>query len=94
MATTNKQRIRAARQDELREKLRAGGHLQQIAKNIKEIQELKPSDTAQFTVNKLKIATELQLRLVNKYLPDLKAMELTGEGGGPMQFEEWLEALE
>ena len=47
--------------------------------NIAKIEKLKASDTSAFELNKLKIATELRFRLINKYLPDLKAMELTGE---------------
>lgn len=35
-----------------------------------------------FEINKLKIVNEQRLKLINKYLPDLKSTELTGEGGG------------
>lgn len=85
MAKTNKQNIRAVRQDELRAKLAAGGHLQYAIENIEKIEALKYSvKTAlkrSFELSKYKIAAELRLRIVNKYLPDLKAMELTTETG-------------
>ncbi len=75
---------RAIRQEELRAKLSAGGHIEHAIKNIEKIQCLKPSDTSTFELNKLKVATELQLRLVAKYLPDLKSVEMTGEGGNEL----------
>jgi len=72
---------RAIRQEALREQLAAQGHVQHIIDNIEKIQnldnELESSD-----IHRLKTATELQLKLINKYLPDLKAVELTGQDGG------------
>jgi len=94
MAKTTKQNIRAKRQEDHRARLSEGQHLRYVIENIDKIQKLKPSKTSTFQLAKLKTATELSLRLVSKFLPDLKAMELTGEGGGPMQFEEWLDELD
>ena len=80
-----KTRIRAIRQEELREKLAAGGHLQQVIKNIQEINNLEVSDkTFKNSLDKLRASTDYQLKLVTKYLPDLKSTELTGEGGGAL----------
>jgi len=84
-SNTRASKNRAIRQEELRNKLAAGGHLQQVLKNITEIRKVRPGKNAAFKINKLKIATDLQLRLVNKYLPDLKSTELTGEGGGDIK---------
>lgn len=83
MAKTNKQNIRAVRQEELRAKLAAQGHLQHVIKNVKKIEKLNVrSKTFKNSLDKLTAATNIQLRLINKYLPDLKSTEVTGEGGG------------
>lgn len=82
MAKTRAQKTRAIRQEELRAKLEAGGHLQYAVENIKKIEELEPSDSFNQLLTKYKTAAELRLRMVNKYLPDLKSSEITGEGGG------------
>ena len=37
-----------------------------------------------------KHAADIHLKLINKYLPDLKAMELTGEGGGDIGIDQML----
>lgn len=85
---------RAIRQEDLRKKLSEGKHLKYAIDSIVKVEGLKPSDTSTQELAILKTAAELRLRLVSKYLPDLKAVEHTGDGGGPVQFEEWLEALE
>ena len=73
-----KTRIKSIRQDELRAKLSAGGHLQQVIKNIEEIKNLEVEEkTFKNSLDKLKAVTDYQLRLVTKYLPDLKSTELT-----------------
>lgn len=93
MAKTRAQENRAIRQEALREQLSAQGHVQHIIEICKELNtlttKLEPSD-----ITRKKIVIDTKLSLLKKYLPDLKAMELTGEAGGPMQFEEWLENLE
>lgn len=35
-------------------------------------------------LNAIKYATDARLRLINKYLPELKATEMTGEGGADL----------
>lgn len=103
MAKTRAQENRAIRQENLREWLSKKCTLQHLVDNILKIEELgltvedgldpKKSQQQAFMLNKLKVANEQRIKLLSKYLPDLKAMELTGEGGGPMQFEEWLDEL-
>lgn len=82
MAKTRAQTNRGIRQDALREQLSAQGHVQHIVDNIKNIEELD-IDGEHFnnSLNKLKVANEQRLKLVNKYLPELKATELTGGDG-------------
>ena len=79
-----KEANRAVRQETLREKLAAGAHLQLAIENIQNIEKLLPSDTFNQEHQKYKTAAELRLRLVNKYLPDLKNVEIANDGGGEL----------
>jgi hypothetical protein len=74
---------RKIRQDALREQLAGQGHVQQVIVNIEKIEAQGASMEAQ-ELNALKIANDQRLKLVNKYLPDLKATEITGEAGAPI----------
>lgn len=76
-------RNRQLRQESLRDLLSKGKHVEQVVKNVKDIEDLKDAlDTEQ--VNRLKIATDIRLKLINKYLPDLKNIEVAGDGGGDL----------
>jgi hypothetical protein len=105
--TVRETAMRAERQEDQRKKLVEGRHLQQAVVNIEKIEnleiEIEMSEAGdgdndlqvkQFTLNKLKIAADLRLKLVDKYLPNLKAIEHTGEGGGSIKIEDWLDQLE
>ncbi len=109
MAKTNAQNIRAARQEDHRARLSEGQHLRHVSENITKIESLevkmdggdkgdeinyKNLQLNQFTLSKLKTATELRMKLIDKYVPSLKAVEHTGEGGGAIKLEEWLDTLE
>ncbi len=71
---------RAIRQETLREQLSAKGlvqHVLEISEKLSnEEVELEP-----LQVQRLKHAADLQLKLISKYLPDLKGVELTGANG-------------
>ena len=77
---------RRIRQEALREQLSKQKHVEKVIDNIRKIESINPDDgnAAALELNILKTATELRLKLVNKYLPDLKATELTGEAGAPI----------
>lgn len=75
---------RRIRQEALREQLSNQGHVQHVVDNINKIEDLG-GDLDSNEVNRLKIATEQRLRLINKYLPDLKSSEITGEGGDAIE---------
>jgi hypothetical protein len=83
---TRAQANRKIRQDALREQLAGQKHIEQVIDNVRKIETLDPTNGADTTteLNILKTATELRLKLVNKYLPDLKATEITGEAGAPI----------
>lgn len=74
MAKTRAQKIRAVNQDELRVFLAEKNTVKQIIDNIEKIEELNPSNNDNFVkeLNKYKTANEQRIRLLNKYLPDLK----------------------
>ena len=78
---------RAERQAELREKINGEKQLKQVIENIEEIEnykidvkegeeiDYKVYQVADFNVKRLAKAAELRLKLFNKTLPDLKALE-------------------
>jgi len=84
MAETRAQLNRRIRQEALREQLSKQKHIEQVIENIKEIE--KP-DVDKDRVIALEKANNARMKLVNKYLPDLKLVdaEVTGEGGGPIE---------
>lgn len=75
---------RKIRQDALREQLAEQCRIQHIIDNIEKIEDLE-NDMDSLTVQRLKAANESRLKLLSKYLPDLKATEITGEGGDPIK---------
>lgn len=85
MAKTRAQQNRAIRQESLRELLAEQCRIQHIIDNIVKMEELDGSvEQDSFTLNKLKIANEQRMKLLNKYLPDLKNVELANDGGGQL----------
>ena len=75
---------RAIRQEALREQLSAQGHLQHVIDICEELNKLTvPMEATE--VNRKKIVIDTKLKLITKYLPDLKSTELTGPDGGPVQ---------
>lgn len=95
MAKTRAQENRAIRQDALREQLASQKHIEKVVDNIQQIEKLdfyqkggdgeidyKLCQANKFRLDALKAANEQRLKLINKYLPDLKSTEITGDGGG------------
>lgn len=80
--------MKANRQDDLRKRLSEGKHLQYAIESIVKIEKLKSSKTSSFQLQKLKVAAELRLRLVNKFLPDLRSTEITGDSDKPIAITE------
>lgn len=74
MAKTRQQRERGIRQDELRAYLAERGRLDYVFDNIEKIEQLDPETDQHFDkrLQQLKIANEQRIRLLNKYLPDMK----------------------
>ena len=80
---TRAQQNRKIRQDALREQLQAQGHLQHVVDNIGKLEELT-SELDSVEVQRLKAAVESRIKLMDKYLPSLKSVELTGDEDAPL----------
>lgn len=77
---THAQANKRVRQESLRELLRAQGHEQYILENIVKLEALQDELSAN-EIQRLSIATNKRLSLLNKYLPDMKAVEFTDPDG-------------
>ena len=77
------QRNKAIRQDALREQLSEQCRIQHIIKNIEKLEDLK-SDLEGNDILRIKSANDQRIKLLGKYLPDLKATEITGPDGGDL----------
>ena len=84
MAATRAAKIRAERQEALREMLSRKCTVEQVIEISSKIAELGGALDA-IQVSRLKAACDIKLRLISKYLPDVKAVEISGEGGGDLQ---------
>ena len=83
MAANSPAKMRAMRQESLRDLLSKQKHLEKAVDNIVKI-EKEGASMETNELNALKYATEARIKLLGKYLPDLKATEVTGEGGSDM----------
>lgn len=82
MAKTRAQENRAIRQEALREWLSEKCTAQHLIDNLNKIEQLDPADeTFRNQLDKHKVANEQRLKIMNKYLPDVRTVELTGEAG-------------
>lgn len=82
------QRNRAIRQDALREQLAEQCRVQHIVDNIKKFEDLDAELDAH-ELNRLKAANDQRIKLLNKYLPDLKQTELIGDENRPVGIRVW-----
>ena len=90
MAATRAQTNRVIRQEALREQLSKQKHVEKVIDNIKKIEQLDAnSENAKVQADIYRIANEQRLKLINKYLPDLRTTEITGDGGEPIDMK-WI----
>jgi len=66
------------RQEALREQLRSQGHLQHLVDLIEKVEDFKKHRLDANKIARLRLAMENRRYLINKYLPDLKAIEISG----------------
>jgi hypothetical protein len=77
-------RNKKVRQDALREQLSNKGLVQQVLEISDKIGDLS-QDIEKEKIDRLKIAADLKMKLVAKYLPDLKQTELIGDPDKPVE---------
>ena len=71
------------RQEALREQLSSQGHVQHVVDSIDKLEQLDEElDSTQ--VQRIRAAIDSRLKLVDKYLPSLKSVELTGDEDNPV----------
>jgi len=90
MAKTRAQLNKGIRQEALRQQLSAQGHVQHAVDITTKFE--KPLDKTD--ADRLKAKFDMHMRLVDKYLPSLKATEITGEDGGPVVTKTVIELIE
>jgi hypothetical protein len=83
VAKTKAQLNRQVRQEALREQLSQQGHEQYISEIIRNLSDPE-LEYDSLWVQRLKAAADLRLKLMAKYLPDLKTTEITGPDGGDL----------
>ena len=82
MAATNAAKNRKMRQDTLREYITERGSVQYLFDLIEKIEQLDPSsEVFPNDLAKHKAALDARIKMIGKYLPDLKSQEITGDGG-------------
>ena len=86
MAATRAAENRKIRQEALRDQLSSQKLVEKVIDNITKMEQQGAAMEGQ-ELQALKAATESRLKLINKYLPDLKAMELTGDPDSPLEFK-------
>ena len=83
VAKTKAQLNRQVRQEALRDQLSQQGHEQYISEIISNLSDPE-MEYDSLWVQRLKAAADLRLKLMAKYIPDLKSTELTGPEGGDL----------
>tara|TARA_R100000544_G_scaffold30278_1_gene16539 strand:- start:91 stop:399 length:309 start_codon:yes stop_codon:yes gene_type:complete len=79
-AAHDKHKNRAIRQEALRESLQAGGHIQHVLDICDELNDLSvPMENVE--VQRKKTVIDTKLKLISKYLPDTKSVELSNKDG-------------
>ena len=77
---TAKNKNRRVRQEALREQLSNQGHLQHVIDITDKLKDESKQIDSQM-VNRYKVVIDTKLKLIDKYIPSLKAVEHSGEGG-------------
>lgn len=90
--TIQKYKNKRIRQENLREQLAAQGHVQHVIDIIDELND--PNICMdQIDVQRKKIVIDSKIKIIGKYLPDLKAVEVEGNISSKSH-EDWLKDLE
>ena len=82
-SATAKAKNKRLRQDNLREQLAAQGHLNHVINIMNELNN-EANEIDPLMVDRKKFVINTKLKLINKYLPDLKSIELSGDEDSPV----------
>lgn len=77
---------RRIRQEALRDQLAAMGLVQHVVDTVKKLND-ETIEIEPLMVSRYKIVIDTQLKLITKYLPDLKQTELIGDPESPLEFK-------
>jgi len=81
------------RQEALREQLSNGGHIQHVIELASKLS--NPDSSLESTdIQRFKAAADIKLKLINKYLPDLKAVEHSGDTDNPISLKWAVEVVD
>jgi len=83
---THKQRNRATRQEALREQLALQKHEEKAVEIIKDLIDAD-NEYDSLMIRRKEIALNGHLKLMAKYIPDLKAQEITGPDGNEITLQ-------
>ena len=83
MGTTAANKNRSIRQEALREQLSSQGHVQHVTDIAQKLTDLA-GELDPVQVTRLKAAADIKLKLIGKYLGDVKAVEVSGADGGDL----------
>lgn len=78
--TSRAEENRAIRQEALRESLSAGGHIQHVLDICQDLDDLT-IDMDGVAVQRKRAVIDTKLKLIGKYLPDTKSVELSNKDG-------------
>lgn len=82
-------RRRQAHREEVLEKLRNAGLIQKVLEDADKLAN-ESIDIDSVMAGRIKAANDLRLKMVSKWLPDVKAVEVTGEDGGPVEIQGYI----
>jgi hypothetical protein len=83
MPKTRAQLNRALRQEEMRNKIEASGYESHVADVVKKL--LDPEqEFDSIEVQRMKSAADLSIKMMAKFMPDLKSTEISGPNGGDL----------
>jgi hypothetical protein len=83
MGRTRAMENRAIRQEALREQLSKQKHIEQVVDIATKLGDLD-NELDPATASRLKASAEIRLKLIGKYLGDVRAVELSGSEGGDL----------
>ena len=83
---TRAQKNKSIRQEALREQLSSQKHVEHVVDILEQIGDLDSALDSN-DLQRLKVVVDTKLKLITKYLPDLKSVEHSGDEDNPLQVQ-------